>query len=307
MLPLGRSQTLLPFHLQHAAPSPDSLALASVVVATPGYFRAMGIPIVHGRGFDDQDGRVTPQAVVLSEAAVRQGLHERPPLGAEVGVGWTWGGTTPIGGTVIGVARNVRAAIATDARPTVYVEHVAAPLPTMSVVVRVDRDPQRYVAAIRAILRSMDPTLAMADVQTTEQLVADATAEPRFYTTLIGIFAIVAVTLACLGLFGVISYTVALRTREIGIRMALGASAANVAGRVLAQAATLGGVGVAIGIAAALALRHVLNGLLFNVSPGDPGAYVRAAALLGATAVLGASLPAIRAARVDPAVTLRAE
>jgi hypothetical protein len=297
---------LLPFHLQGAAPSPDSLALISTVVATPGYFDAMGIEITRGHGFQPRLPGA-PQTVILSESAVRQGLHDRPPLESQVQIGWTFNGTTPIGGSVVGVARNVRASIFSDARPTIYVEHTAAPLSTMNVVVRVDGAPEQYVAPIRTILRSMDAGLAMANVQTTEQLVARATSEPRFYTTLISAFAIVALALAILGLFGVITYTVALRTREIGIRMALGANAAGVAGLVLLEGMKLAGFGVAIGIAAALGLSRVLDGVLFNVNASEPGAYVAAAVLLGLSAALGALLPAIRAARVDPSVALRAE
>jgi putative ABC transport system permease protein len=306
MLPLGRSTMLLPFHVEGAAPSPDSLALISTVVATPGYFEAMGIEITRGRPFERKLPGA-PQTVILSDAAVRQGLHDRPPLKSKIQLGWTFNGTTPIGGVVVGVARNVRATIFADARPTVYVEHAAAPLSTMNVVVRVDGTPEQYVAPIRAILRSMDPGLAMANVQTAEQLLARATSEPRFYTTLISTFAIIALALAILGLFGVVTYTVALRTREIGIRMALGANAVNVAGVVLLEGMKLAGFGVAIGILAALGLSRVVEGVLFNVNAAEPGAYVAAAVLLGLSAAVGALLPAIRAAQVDPSIALRAE
>ena len=306
LLPLSRSQMLLPFHVEGAAPRPDSLALVSVMAVTPGYFDAMGIELISGHGLQDH-GDGEPQSVVLSEAAVRLGLHERPPLTTDISVGWTWNGKTPIGGRIAGVARNVRASILDDARPTVYVEHAAAPLPTMNVVVRVDRAAEQYVAPIRTILRTMDANVAMAKVQTTEQLFAEATAQPRFYTTLIGIFAVIAALLAILGLFGVITYTVALRTREIGIRMALGANAGAVARVVLSQGVALGGVGIAIGLAVAFAFSRLLNGLLFNVSGGDPVAYAATAVLLGLAAALGAALPAFRAARVDPVLALRSD
>jgi putative ABC transport system permease protein len=306
LLPLSRSMMLLPFHVEGAAPRPDSLALISVMAATPGYFDAMGIDMISGHSMEDHADDA-PQSVILSEAAVRLGLHERPPLTTDIRVGWTWNGKTPIGGRIAGVARNVRASILEDARPTVYVEHTAAPLSTMNVVVRVDRAPEQYVAPIRTILRTMDANVAMAHIQTTEQLFAEATAQPRFYTTLIALFAVIAAVLAILGLFGVITYTVALRTREIGIRMALGANASTVARVVLSQGVALGGAGIAVGLVAAFVFSRVLNGLLFNVSGGDPAAYAATAALLGLAAAIGAALPAFRAARVDPVVALRTD
>jgi predicted permease len=306
LLPLSRSTMLLPFHVQGADPSADSLALISTVVVTPGYFDAMGIEITHGRAIE-RHAPDAPQSVVLSESAVRQGLHDRRPLEAVVQLGWTWSGTTPIGGRVVGVARNVRTSIVDEARPTIYVEHSAAPLSTMNVVVRVDREPERYVAPIRTILRTMDAGVAMANVRTTDELVAGATAEPRFYTTLLSVFAIIALALAILGLFGVISYTVALRTREIGIRMALGANASTVAKVVLVEGLSIAGLGLAIGIAIAFASSRVLRGVLYNVNAAEPSAYVIAVGVLGLFAALGALVPAIRAARVDPSVALRTD
>ena len=174
-------------------------------------------------------------------------------------------------------------------------------------VLRTSVPPLSLAAAVRGAVHQLDPDLPVARIETLSQIVSASIAQPRFYTTLLTAFASTALLLAALGLFGVISVGVSQRTREIGVRMALGARSRDVLELVLREAATLAVVGVAIGLAAALALSRTLSSLLFNLSPRDPVAFAAAPLVLLLTAVVAALLPARRAAHVDPIEALRSE
>jgi ABC-type antimicrobial peptide transport system permease subunit len=177
----------------------------------------------------------------------------------------------------------------------------------LDVVLRTSVPPLSLAAAVRGAVRHLDPDLPVARLETLSQIVAASIAEPRFYTTLLTAFAGTAVFLAALGLFGVISVGVSQRTREIGVRMALGARAGDVLRLVLREAATLALVGIAVGLGAALVLSRTLGTLLFNLSPTDPVAFAAAPLVLLLTAVVAAMLPARRAAHIDPIEALRSE
>jgi putative ABC transport system permease protein len=174
-------------------------------------------------------------------------------------------------------------------------------------VVRHDGDAAAAVAGVRAVLKRLDPGLPIADVRTMEELVSASVAGPRTTALLLSIFAGAALLLAAVGLYGVVAYAVSLRTRELGIRMALGAAAADVRRLVLGQGAVLAGLGVAIGLAGALAASRVLQGLLYGVSATDPAVFAALSILLAAVALGATWLPAFRASRLDPTAALREE
>ena len=173
--------------------------------------------------------------------------------------------------------------------------------------IRTERDPLQVLDAARREIKALDPTLPIYDVKTMEERAGAALARPRFATTLLGAFATMALVLAAIGLYGVMAFSVAQRTREIGLRMALGADAPRVLRGVLAQGLTLAGVGVAVGLAGAIALQRVVAGMLYGVQPTDPATLAGVSLLMGAAAVAAAAIPARRATRVDPMTALRSD
>jgi putative ABC transport system permease protein len=276
-------------------------------VVTASYFRTLGIPLVKGRGFADTDDAGSPRVVVISREAVRRHFPGEDPIGKRIRLGWG-PPEDSVGGTVIGVVGDVKEAGLDEAHlAEIYLPYAQKPVGGMDVVVRTTVPPLSLVAAVRSAIHDLDPDLPVARVETLSRIVAASIAQPRFYTTLLAAFAGTALLLAALGLFGVISVGVSQRTREIGVRMALGARSGDVLRLVLREAAMLAVVGIAVGLLAALALSRTLSTLLFNLSPRDPLVFAVAPLLLLLTAVTAALLPARRAAHVDPVEALRSE
>jgi ABC-type antimicrobial peptide transport system permease subunit len=217
-------------------------------------------------------------------------------------------GGQPAGGTVVGIARNVRDFGATGAlRPTLYVAHAQFPVDFFTVTLKARDNPAVLVEPARALLATLDPDLPMFRVRTMEQFAANAVAQPRLYLTLIGIFAAAAMLLAAIGIYGVLAHGVTQRTREIGIRLALGANRREVVGLVVGQAAALASGGLALGLLLAFGASRLMRGLLFGVEPNDVATYAGVAGALFAIALLASYLPARRASRVDPVTALRSE
>jgi putative ABC transport system permease protein len=213
-----------------------------------------------------------------------------------------------VGGEVVGVVGDVRQfGLDSPPVPEIYLSHAQVPNRGMTVVVRTAGDPLALAPAVRAQLRAMDDALAPGTIRTLERAVAGTTAQPQFYMVLLGIFAGLAAVLAAIGIFGVTSYAVSQRTREIGIRMALGADRVIVLRQVVGGATRLAGAGILVGLAAGLVFTRLLAGLLYGVSATDPWTFAAVAVAFGAIAALAALVPARRAARVDPVVALRAE
>ena len=267
-----------------------------------GYFRAMGIPLIRGRLFDASDRDSTSATVIVSQAMARTYWPNQDPIGARL---HTMFGR-PL--EIVGVVGDIRHQdIRSAPTPAMYFPLSLYPTPNMYLVVRTAGDPLGALPAVRQALRAIDPAVPLTQVLTMEQLMAGSLAEQRMSATLVAIFALAALGLAVIGLYGVVSFGVARRLREIGIRLALGASPESVVGGVLAEGATLSLLGVALGIAGAVALGRVLSRMVFEVSPSDPPTLAVVSLLLVVVALAASLVPARRAMRVDPATALREE
>jgi predicted permease len=273
--------------------------MAFNAVVLPGYFAAMRIPLLSGRALDAGDRADGPPVVVVSRALAERYL----PGGAAVGRRVTAFGRER---EIVGIVGDVRHyGPGTPPEPMMYFPHAQDTRGGMTLVLRAAAPPGTLLAAIRGAIRRLDPEVLVTGVEGFGALRADRLAGQRFNALLIGAFAALALTLAGVGLFGVMAFAMAARTREIGVRMALGASGASVRAGMLREALALAATGTALGLAAAFALSRTIRGLLFGVVPGDPLTYAAAAATLLAVAALAAWLPARRATRVDPVEALR--
>ena len=293
----------------YAPPSPDQAPVAALRGVSHGYTTAMGIPIRAGRALtsaDDQRG--TPVALV-NETFVQRFFASRDPIGGRISVGGPEGPWR----TVVGVVADVRhRALATGARPEVllpWVQLDAAFLTAwargISFVVRSDLEMTAAASVIRSQVRYLDPNMPVVELQPVSALVDQSVAEPRFRTFLLSSFALTSVCLAAVGVFGVLSYVVSERTREIGIRMALGARQRTIFWDVLAAGGSLVAIGSVVGLAGGVALTRWIRGLLFQVSPEDPLTLAAATLGLAVIALLAALIPARRATRVNPVIALR--
>jgi putative ABC transport system permease protein len=280
-----------------------------VRVVTPDYFRVMGISLVRGRSFSTADQLGRPPVVVVDQRAAELLWPGSDPLGHHMTLGTRLGQDGErTGGKVIGVAHDVHELGPTGRlRPTVYVAHAQFPVDFVTIALKSGGNAAALATPARAVLAELDPDLPMFRVRTMEQLSANAVAQPRLYVTLIGLFAATAILLAAIGIYGVLAHAVAQRTREIGIRLALGASRREVVGRVVRQATLLATAGLGIGVALAITASRLVRGLLFRIEPTDIVTYTLVAAGLLATALLASYVPARRAARIDPITALRTE
>jgi len=269
---------------------------------TPTWFATMRVPLKSGRTFNAGDRMGTPKVVLVSETAARQFWPNESPIGKPVAVGQ--GGFSD-GEEVVGVVGDVRHRIDTLSKPDVYLSYAQSPTARIMVFIRTAGEPLALVASARRAIREIAPEFPVYDVQPMTARVADSMARARFSAALLAIFAAVALVLAVVGIYGVMSFTVAQRTREIGIRMALGADRNNVLHLVVGEGIGLAGTGALVGLAGALAATRVLRSLLFGVDTWDPATYVAILLLLGGAAALASWIPAKRATRVDPTEALR--
>ena len=275
---------------------------------TPAYLTTMGIPVVQGRDFAPADATGAP-VVLVNETLVKTFYKDRPPLGQRLRIGFSdkvpWF-------TIVGVVRDVKqGGMAAKTGTEVYFLNEQAPRiadfasGAMNVVIRSTRSAESVAPEARDIVRTMDPTLPIVKLRTMEQVFADSAARPRFLAELLAIFAGLALALAAVGTYGILSYSVSERTREIGIHMALGATRGSILGLVLGQGLRLTIVGLIGGLAAATVLTRLLQAQLFNVSSTDPVTLTAVAGFIGLVALVACYVPARRATRVDPMVTLR--
>jgi putative ABC transport system permease protein len=307
-LPLTGTDMQLSFDVEGRPPAqPGQEPVLQVRVATHDYFRALGIPLVRGRMLTAQDRAGALPAVLLSEEAVRRYFPGEDPLGKRITLGWRRGSGS-VGGEVVGIVGDVRQlGLDEDFPPEIYLPARQVAMGSLEMVVRTTGDPLALAAAVRREVAALDPNVPVEQVRTMEEIVSQSVSQPRFYMLLLGTFAAVALVLAAVGIFGVMSYAVVQRTREIGIRMALGADPARVLREVVAGGVGLAGVGVAVGTVLALAVTRVLSSLLFGITATDPATYLGAMAVLGGAALVSSYVPARRATRVDPMVALRGE
>ena len=278
---------------------------ADIRIIDPNYFRAMGIPLRAGRPFAETDSPDSAKVMVINENMARRFWPNDDPIGKRVTMK-DWG--PPLTGEIVGIVGDVRAdGMDTDVRPMIYWPYTQFPQIFDNIVIRTEGNPLNLVAAVKSQIWSVDPSQAVANVDTMEQVLASSVATRRFNLILITLFAATALALASVGIYGVISYTVSQRTHEIGIRMALGAQGSDVMKLVVAQGVTLTLAGVSLGVAAAIGLTRLMSTLLYGVSPTDVATFASVAVLLSVIALAACIIPARRATKVDPMFALRCE
>jgi putative ABC transport system permease protein len=285
-------------------PRPGEELSADIRGVDPQYFRTMQIPVTHGVPFTDADGPRTRQAIVINATMARTMFPGQDPIGQHILM--PWGDT--LRGEIVAVAGDAKhVALDSLARPMVYWAMSQFPSSFMTLVVRTAGDPMGLVPAIRSELKALDANQPLADVKPLAEYLGRSVAQRRFTTLLVAVFAGIALVLAAVGLYGVLAYSVSQRTREIGVRMALGARAGDVLRMVVRQGMLVVGAGVVVGIGGALALTRVMTALLYGVSATDPPTFITVVAVFGLVALVACWLPARRATRVDPMVALRSE
>ena len=273
-------------------------------IVTPAHFDTLGIRVLKGRAFDERDTASSTPVVIINESFARELFPGEEALGKRIR---SWRDENVLR-EIVGVIQDVRYFGRDDElRSLVYVPHTQDSWRSMVLAVRTTRDPAGFTGAIRNAISDFDKDLAVSRVQTMTEVLDDSVAGPRFNMTLLAVFAGVAMVLAAVGIYGILSYSVAQRTHEIGVRMALGARAADVLKLVVGQGLKLTLAGVAIGLGAAFAVTRVMESLLFDVSATDPLTFIAIALLLVGVALVASFIPARRATRVDPIIALRYE
>ncbi len=313
-LPLTRNDTWNGFEIPGAH---ARKGVAGYHAASPDYFRTMGIPLLAGRELSNYDAARSPLVGVISRSMARKYWPHQNPIGTSIVIEPVVATATPKGTSihterqqleVVGIVGDVRQ-LGLDDTPAseLYIPYAQWPSEEMSLVVRTKSRPSSLIPMVEKAIWSADPDQPVTEVRTMDEWVAKEAASRRFLLQLIGAFALTALLLATVGIYGVVSYRTRQRTHEIGIRLALGAQKAEVLRMVLRQGILIVGFGLAAGILAAAAMARLIGNFLYGVSPLDPLTYLGAAALLAAVALLASYIPARRAARVDPAVALRSE
>jgi putative ABC transport system permease protein len=294
------------FQVEGRAPyKPGEEAVADYTVVGNDYFRAMNVTLRRGRVFTSGDTANTPQVMIVSDAFVRRYFPNEDPIGRRIVLDGDEKRPREIVGVVADVLRN---GLDADAYPEMYLSHVQNPERRLNLVIRTEaRDASQLTQAARAEVKAFDPNQIIWRAQTLEELLGKSVAPRRFNMLLLGIFAGIALVLAAVGLYGVMSYSVSWRTHEIGIRMALGAKRADVLRLVIRQGMSMTLIGIGIGLAGAFSLTRVITGMLHGVSPTDPLTFTGVSIVLVAVALLACLIPARRATRVDPIVALRNE
>jgi putative ABC transport system permease protein len=278
--------------------------VTEVRVITHNYLPAMGVPLLKGRLFSADEISDSKNKVLINETMARQYWPGEDPIGKRVKISWFDDREDEI----IGVVGDIKhQTLDGETRPMIYWAYPRNPYGSMTIAVRTANEPASVVKSVVGIIREQDPALAVADIRTMGEVVAESVAQQRLTMLLLSVFAGAALLLAAVGVYGVIAYTVTQRTQEIGIRMALGARRADVVRMVLEQAAFLAGAGIAIGAAGAFVLTRFMTGLLFEVDAADPLTFSVVAAVLASIALLASYIPGLRATRVDPVIALRAE
>ncbi len=303
--PLSGNDFVLGFRIEGRPPYPaGSEPDTNYYSVTPGYFKAMGIPLLRGRLFTERDTKDAPRVIIINETMAKRFFPGEDPIGKRLHV--TMGPV--LYREIVGIVGDVKHySLDQEAKAQTYEPYAQQPFSGMTLVARTSGDPAGLSSAIRGEVLKIDKELPISNVKTLEQYLSTSIAQQRFSVLLLGIFAAVAMALACVGIYGVLSYSVTQRRREIGVRMALGAARRDVLRLVVGHAMLLTLIGVAIGLGAAFALTRVMSTLLFGVSATDPMTFGLIALLLIAVALLAALVPARRATKVDPMVALRCE
>ena len=315
-LPLAGDQWGFPFHVEgQPIERPGESPVATFRAVFPGYFRTMRVPVLSGRELNEADNSSVPDVVIVNDYMARHYWPGENPIGKRI----TFDDPqkNPSWAIVVGVVKNtVRSNWVNPAEEEVFVPYLqskqylqnpSGPFAYLTLVVRTTGDPANLSSEVQAAIHSIDRNVPISEIQTMDQVVTKATGESRFYLTLLGAFACVALVLAAVGIYGVMSYSVSRRIHEMGIRMALGAQREDVLKLVVWHGMVLAIAGIAVGMAGALALTRLMSGLLYGTKPADPATFVTAVAVLGLVAIVSSYIPARRAAKVDPMVALRYE
>ena len=278
---------------------PEQRSSGDLYSISPGYLRTVGVRLLKGRDFNDSDGPDSTPVALISESAIKE-FGGKDPIGEQIDMGDPF--------TVIGIVSDARRrSLDTPPRAAIYLPYTQFVLPYMGAVVRTDRGAGAVASAVKTAVAQIDPDLPIGDVKTMEQIIEESTGEPRFRSFLIASFALLALLLAAVGVYGLISFTVTQRVPEIGVRLALGASPRQVFTQVIGHGLRLASIGIVLGLIAAAAATTLVQGLLFDTSATDPLVYGSLAVLLLAMAALACYVPARRAMRVDPMTALRSE
>jgi putative ABC transport system permease protein len=273
---------------------------------SPNYFQAMGIPLRQGRPFADSDNKDAPPVVIINEAAVRRFYPTEDPLGKRFKQGRAESKNPWL--TVVGIVGGVsHTALGVASQPEVYLPFQQSPGASITLVARTKSDPRSMAGIVRREVSMLDRNLPVSNIKFMDEIVAASVSQPRVYALLLAIFAVLALILAAIGIYGVISYTVTQRTHEIGIRMALGAQTRDVLGLIIKQGMALALVGIFLGLLVSLALTRVLASQLYGVSSTDPWTFSAISLLLMLVAIIACYIPALRATKLDPLIALRYE
>ncbi len=306
-LPMSGDEIRTSFQIEGRPVAKSDESHTSIRVVTPNYFGTMRIPLLRGREFTERDDASATKVLIVNQAFAQQFFPGENPIGKHILAGIANAGEPPMR-EIIGVVGNVKFEdLTTEFSPESYIPYGQLQFGSLTIVVRSSKDPEGLAKPIASVVQSLDKDLPTYSPKTVERYLDGTIAVPRFNTFLLAIFAALAMVLTAVGLYGVISYTVAQRTHEIGIRMALGAQPGDMMRLVVSQGMRLALFGVAVGLVAALGLTRFLSSLLFGVSSTDPLSFAAVVAMLFAVVLLACYIPARRAMRVDPMVALRYE
>ena len=304
-LPMSQFFAWGPITIEGRTPPPgESFINADQRTATSRYFDAMQIPLVRGRAFNEFDTAQAPRVVIIDDHMAQQLFPNEDPIGRRLRFGdaksespWE---------TIVGVVGRVKQyGLDSDARIALYRPHTQSVARTLYIVVRTDADPASLIAPVTREIRALDPDLPVSNVRTMSSRLEESLVRRRFSMVLLGLFAGLAFVLATIGIYGVMAYLVSQGTRELGIRIALGATPRAILGLVLRQGLLIAAVGITVGLGAAVVLTRLMRGLLFGIEPADPLTFALTSAALALTAVAACYFPARRAARIDPLVSMR--
>ncbi len=309
-LPLSSHRGTTGFSIEGIATPPDNPVpyLTDFRAVTPGYFKTIGMQLIKGRDFTPRDELRSTQVAIINETLARRYFPNQDPLGKRVRPGYGIDERGWLMREIVGVVSDSKhGSLREEPPPYIYLPHGQIPRHGMTLVVRAANDPKALIGVVQKEAHALDGELPVFNVRTLDQYMASSVAEPKFSALLLGLFASLALILSCIGLYGVMSYVVAQRTRELGIRMALGAQRRDVLKLVIRQGMGMTLLGAAIGAAGVVALTRMMKSWLFGVSPTDPLTFAAAALLLTIVALLSCWIPARRAAKVDPITALRFE
>jgi putative ABC transport system permease protein len=302
-LPLSGAQESTDVFIEGRPSDSPQRPNADYTIVTPDYFRAQQIPLLKGRQLSDRDDQEAPSVIVVNEALGRRYWPNEDPIGKRLRVGFEQKPRE-----IVGVVGNVKqATLDSNARPSMYMPHLQRPTGGMTIIIRTNGDPASLSQVARAQIHSVDPSIPVTNIRTMDEVFATSVAQQRFAMLLVGIFGSLALALATIGIYGVMSYSVTQRTHEIGVRMALGAQRKDVLKLILQHGILVSLLGVVLGVAASFGLTRVMSSLLFGVTPTDAMIFATVAFGILAIGALATYVPAWRAARVDPLRALRYE